>query len=233
MNPIYLYKNAQFKKSERKAFYARKPRINRPMFVVQKTVVNQNGRERYYVRGVNHRSKTYGFKGYITTQRSYVCPVYYQTKTKDITVIAASGINEYKNKDLSSKVKHLKQGTHFKVKRVVKYNLTTRYQLANGHYLTANRKLVIHGKYITLDGSKRKMPVTVKVINKKGINLYRTDNFSKKNKVRHYKQGSVLKVHRFEYSNPNSRQHFGVRRYAVKGGYITAHDNLVKVTKTR
>ena len=203
------------------------------MFVVKKIVKNQNVRVRFYVKDVNHLSSSYGKKGYITARKNYVVPVYYQSKARMITIINPLGVNEYQNKNLTKPVKNLKQGTHLKVKRVVKHNLTTRYQLANGHYLTANRKLVIHGKYITLDGSKWKMPVTVKVTGKKGINLYRTGNFSKKAKVRHYKRGTGLKVQRFEYTKPNSRQHFGVRRYVVKGGYITAHGNFVKVTKTR
>ncbi|MDN6435967.1 MAG: DUF5776 domain-containing protein [Lentilactobacillus parabuchneri] len=33
------------------------------------------------------------------------------------------------------------------VKRFVKHNLTTRYQLSNGTYITANKKLVIQGNY--------------------------------------------------------------------------------------
>ncbi|WP_404819111.1 DUF5776 domain-containing protein [Lentilactobacillus parakefiri] len=30
---------------------------------------------------------------------------------------------------------------------MVKHNLTTRYQLTNGYYVTANKKLIIQGNY--------------------------------------------------------------------------------------
>ncbi|MDN6453083.1 MAG: DUF5776 domain-containing protein, partial [Lactiplantibacillus plantarum] len=38
-------------------------------------------------------------------------------------------------------------GTHLRVKKIVKHNLTTRYQLSNGYYITANKKLVTQGTY--------------------------------------------------------------------------------------
>ncbi|EHO45245.1 DUF5776 domain-containing protein [Lentilactobacillus kisonensis] len=44
-------------------------------------------------------------------------------------------------------VKSYKKGTHLSVKKLVKHNLTTRYQLSNGTYVTANKKLVIQGNY--------------------------------------------------------------------------------------
>ncbi|MEE8823283.1 DUF5776 domain-containing protein [Lentilactobacillus sunkii] len=31
------------------------------------------------------------------------------------------------------------------MKKLVKHNLTSRYVLSNGYYVTANKKLVIHG----------------------------------------------------------------------------------------
>jgi len=230
---IYLYKNAEFKKVDRRASYCRKPRINRPMFVVKHASKNKNGRTRYYVRDVNHHSKTDGWHGYITTQPSYIRPVYYRTTAKTITIINPRGVNIYKNRNLTGKVKNIKQGTHLKVTKIVKHNLTTRYWLNNKRYITANRKLVIQGNYVSLATPKRKMAVTIKVINKKGINLYRTNYFSKKAKIRHYKKGTKLTVKKFEYGHPYSRKYFGRQRYVVKGGRVTAHAHFVKVIKTR
>ena len=75
--------------------------------------------------------------------------IYYKTmpKNKKITVIAKKGVNSYKNANLTQKSKHFKKGTRLTVKKIVKHNLTTRYQLSNGHYVTANKKLVIQGNY--------------------------------------------------------------------------------------
>ena len=68
-------------------------------------------------------------------------------KNKKVTVIAKKGVNAYKNANLTKKVKYYKTGSHLKVKKMVKHNLTTRYQLSNGDYITSNKKLVIHGNF--------------------------------------------------------------------------------------
>lgn len=74
-----------------------------------------------------------------------------------MAVINTLGVNGYKTK--TQKVKNLKQRAHLKVKRILRYSLIIRYQLANSQCLTTNQNLVNQGDYITLDGSKRKMPV--------------------------------------------------------------------------
>ena len=114
---IYLYKGSLFTNKGRKAFYINKPRVNRPMFVVQHSVVNKNGRVRYFVRDVNHHSKTYGWRGYITANKAFVRGVYYQNKPQVITVINPNGVNEYTAKNLTGKVKHIKQGTKILVSK--------------------------------------------------------------------------------------------------------------------
>lgn len=146
---IYMYKHATFKKSQRIATYPKVKRINRHMFVIIGYVRSNGGALRYKVRDVNHGTKTAGKIGYITANRKYVINVYYKTmpKNKKITVISTNGIHAYKNKNLSGKVKTYKKGTHLKVKKLVKHNLTSRYQLSNGYYITANKKLIIHGNY--------------------------------------------------------------------------------------
>ncbi|MCV3739970.1 BspA family leucine-rich repeat surface protein [Lentilactobacillus hilgardii] len=146
---IGLYKNVNFKKSQRIAWYTKQKRINRPMFVVTGYKRTSNGTLRYKVRDVNHDRKTDGKTGYITASRKYVVPVYYASvpKSKKITVIVKKGINTYKSASLTGKVKHYKKGTRLTVKKLVKHNLTTRYQLSNGNYATANKKLIIAGNY--------------------------------------------------------------------------------------
>ncbi|MEE8823402.1 hypothetical protein LASUN_10130 [Lentilactobacillus sunkii] len=217
LKPIYVYKNKDFKKSERIASYTKKPRINRPMFVVTGTAQAKNGALRYAVRDVNHHSKTDGKRGYITASWSFVRPVYYQSNHGIMTVINPTGVNEYINKNLTGKVKNIKQGTVLKVKAIVHHNLTTRYQLSNGHYITGNRKLVISGKM--------NQPHKIKV--KKAVYRYNNANFSKKTKL--IKKGTVLKVKTWTYSHPYSTKKHGTKVYHVTGGYVTANGKYVKM----
>ncbi|KRM44571.1 DUF5776 domain-containing protein [Lentilactobacillus parafarraginis] len=149
LKTIYLYRNPTFKKSQRIARYPKQKRINRPMFVVIDYARSNGGALRYKVRDVNHNSKTDGKIGYITAKWSHVRPVYYRSMPKGnvITVISKKGVHAYKNKNLTGRVKTYKKGTHLSVKNLVKHNLTTRYVLSNGYHVTANKKLVIQGKY--------------------------------------------------------------------------------------
>ncbi|KRK86959.1 hypothetical protein FD17_GL001544 [Lentilactobacillus sunkii DSM 19904] len=146
---IYMYKHATFKKSQRIATYSKVKRVNRHMFVVIGYAHSNSGALRYKVRDVNHGKKTAGKVGYITANRKYVVNVYYKTMPKNnkITVISKTGVHAYKNKNLTGKAKTYKKGSHLKVKKIVKHNLTTRYQLSNGYYVTANKKLVIQGSF--------------------------------------------------------------------------------------
>ncbi|GAA3190842.1 DUF5776 domain-containing protein [Lentilactobacillus kefiri] len=217
LKKVYLYKNANFKQSQRIASYTKKPRINRPMFVVLNYAKDNQGRLRYYVKDVNHHSKTAGKKGYITASWSSVRPVYYQSNHQQITVINPTGVYEYTNKNLTGKVKNVKQGTTLKVTKIIRHNLTTRYQLANGHYITGNRKLVTNGK--------TKQPQKIKV--KKTIYRYNNVNFGKRTKL--IKKGTVLKVKSWTYSDRYSAKKHGTMRYQVAGGYITANNKYVKV----
>jgi hypothetical protein len=142
---IALYKSVSFTKANRIAWYPKQKRINRPMFVVTGYARSANGTLRYQVRDVNHGHKTAGKTGYVTASRKYVIPVYYASlpKSKKITVISKKGIYAYKSVKLTGKSKHYKKGIRLTVKKLVKHNLTTRYQLSNGWYATTNKKLVI------------------------------------------------------------------------------------------
>lgn len=219
LQKIYLYRNASFSKSERIATYSKKPRINRPMFIVKGYMYSNTGRLRYKVRDVNHLSKTAGKVGYITSNWHFTRPVYYTAKHAKLTVLNPQGVNEYTKKDLTGKIKNHNQGTVLRVKKIVKHNLTTRYQLTNGHFVTGNRKLVIAGKY--------QQPKRIKI--KRSVNLYQTINLTKR--VKHLEKGTVLKVKRWTYSKPYSLTDFGAKRYQVAGGFMTANSKFVKIIK--
>jgi len=89
-----------------------------------------------------------------------------------VTVINPRGVNAYMYKNLTAKTRNYKQGTVLNVTKIVKHNLTTRFVLANGQYITANRKLV------TMDNQNQ--PKYIKV--KKPIYRYKDVNLSKRNK---------------------------------------------------
>lgn len=217
LKKIYLYKNNTFVKQDRQAGYVSKPRVYRPMFVVTGYSHSKNGHLRYKVRDVNHLTKNKGKTGYITANWNYVRPVYYQSKHKTLTVINPRGVNAYKNVNLTSKVRNYKQGTVLHVTKFVHHNLTTRYVLSNGNYITGNRKLV------KMD--KQKIPRYVKV--KKDINRYETVNLAKRNKL--IKKGTKIRIKNYDYSQANSVTKHGALRYRIAGGYVTGNSKYVKV----
>lgn len=146
---VYLYKQPNFNKSQRIAKYPKQKRINRPMFVVIDYARSNGGALRYKVRDVNHGRKSAGKVGYITADWQFVRPVYYRSMPMNhkIRVISLKGVHAYKNKNLTGRVKSYKKGTRLTVKKIVTHNLTTRFQLSNGLFVTGNKKLVIHDRY--------------------------------------------------------------------------------------
>lgn len=218
---IGLYRQATFTKQARKQWYAKKSRINRPMFVVTGYAKSKNGVKRYHVKDVNHSSKTNGQTGYVTANAKYVAHVYYATKHQRVTVINPQGVNAYSQKDLTGQAAHYQQGQVLKVKRIVRHNLTTRFVLSNGRYITANKSLVQAGKVT--------MPSRVRA--KGALNRYTDVQLTRKN--RHYskKASATFTVKGWAYTNANN---FGKRdtlRYRVAGGYITGNRHLVTVVK--
>ncbi|TGD18501.1 DUF5776 domain-containing protein [Levilactobacillus suantsaiihabitans] len=143
LKTLYLYQKPTFKQSQRIVKYAKAKRSQRPMFVVTGYARSNVGLLRYQVKDVNHNSKTAGKTGYITARTDFVGPVYYQKVAKRIKVLSKSGINVYKNLNLTGKVKNVKQGKTLKVIAIKHHNLTTRFVLQNGQYITANKKLVM------------------------------------------------------------------------------------------
>ncbi|WP_204120342.1 MULTISPECIES: DUF5776 domain-containing protein [Levilactobacillus] len=207
---IGLYNGTNFTKKGRQHWYRKQPRINRPMFKVTGYANSTAGRPRYLVKDVNHRSKTAGDEGYITTQAAYVTPVYYRKAAKKITVINPNGVNAYRNKSLTGKATHYRQGQTLRVKKLVKHNLTTRYVLTNGRYITANKKLVQNGRVA--------MPKRLKA--KTAINRYRDVNF--KHRQKYYRKGTTLTVKGWDFSAN------GTKRYRVAHGYVTANRHFIK-----
>lgn len=216
---IGLYKHATFTNKTRKQWYAKKARINRPMFVVTGYAKSKNGVKRYQVKDVNHHSKTNGKTGYVTANAKYTSRVYYATKHKTITVINPKGVNAYSKKALTNKKAHYKQGQVLKIKKIVNQNLTTRFVLSNGRYITANKMLVQSGK--------QTMPKRVQT--KTALNRYSTANLTKQNK--HVSAHAILKVTGWTYSNANNFSKSDTLRYQVAGGYITGNKQLVRVFK--
>ncbi|MBU9789432.1 BspA family leucine-rich repeat surface protein [Lentilactobacillus sp. G22-6] len=219
LKKIYLYKHNNFSKKDRLAGYTKKPRVYRPMFVVTGYARSKSGHLRYQVRDVNHLTKNRHKKGYITANWSYVRPVYYQSKHQTLTVINPRGVNAYKKANLTKKVRNYKQGTILHVTKFVHHNLTTRYVLSNGHFITGNRKLVKMGK--------QKMSRYVKV--KRSLNRYQTVSLIKRNK--HIKKGTELRIKNYDFSHANSVTKTGALRYHVVGGYITGNSKYVKTIK--
>lgn len=216
---IGLYSQKNFTTKSRKQWYQSKARINRPMFVVKGYAKSSKGNQRYQVKDVNHHSKTYGMKGYITANAKYTTPVYYAKKAKSITVINPNGVNAYTKKSLTGKTKHYRQGQVLKVKKIVRHHLTTRFVLSNGQYVTANKKLVQTGRHT----------VTKQIRVQKGINRYQKVTLTKKNG--HFKKGQILTVKNWDYSHAHNFAKKDTLRYRVSGGYVTANRNFVKVVR--
>ena len=138
---LKLYQSDQLK-GKVVASYAKHRRTNRPVFKVLKTVKNNTGKKVYYVQ-----NQISGKKGYITTSAKSVAYAYYQTTPKRIKVISNGGLNLYKKSTLSGKQHHYQKGQSLKIHKLVKSGAVTRFQLMNGSYVTANKKMVISTAY--------------------------------------------------------------------------------------
>ncbi|KRL09549.1 6-aminohexanoate-cyclic-dimer hydrolase [Levilactobacillus zymae DSM 19395] len=115
-----------------KRSYSAHSRATAPHFKVTGIVTLKNGQRFYRVKG-----------GYIRVNAA-AHNLYYQRKTKRVAVIAKHGIYEYRHATLKAnqRVKLVKPKTVLKVKKIVFQGHVTRYQLTNGHYITANRQFI-------------------------------------------------------------------------------------------
>lgn len=141
VNKVKLYQHPSLTGSV-VATYAKQKRTQRPMFEVTKIVKNVAGKSVYEVKALAN-----GKKGYLTRSSKSVVNAYYQSTPKQVRVIATNGINQYHSTKLNGKNVAVKKGTVLKVKKLIKSGLVTRFELSNGHYISANKKLVIATKY--------------------------------------------------------------------------------------
>lgn len=139
---IGLYRRPTFTTKNRLRWYQKQPRIKRPMFKVIGYARSKHGVLRYRVREVTPGAA--GRKGYITARKAFVDRAYYQTTAKRIKVL--KGLNGYRTTDHLGKRAHYKKGQILRVKRLVKCKLTARYQLTNGQYVSAAKRLVLKVK---------------------------------------------------------------------------------------
>lgn len=209
---VGLYRKPTFTAANRVTWYAKRPRTRQPQFVVTGKATSRNGAARYKVRDVNRHSRTYRLTGYVTTRAAYVQPTYYARTqaAKTITVLNPRGVNGYRRANLTGKVGHYRQGQSLRVKRLVTHNLTTRFQLTNGQYVTANRQLVQTGRHT--------MPRRITA--KRTFYRYRDVNFRRR--VGQVKPGQTLTVLGWDYSD------HGTVRYRVAGGYVTANRQFIR-----
>ncbi|MGQ4559348.1 DUF5776 domain-containing protein [Levilactobacillus hammesii] len=210
---IGLYQHPDFTKTTRQRWYSQQPRVHRPMFKVTGEAASKQGTPRYLVKDVNRESKTYGKTGYITKRATYVTPAYYAKAPAKVTIIAPKGVNAYRRVALTGKVKHYRQGQVLPIVGITQHHLTTRFQLQDGTYVTANKKLVQSGR----------LPMVKKVAAKTKINRYQDVNLKRQSKV--FRKGTQIAVLGYDFST------HGAQRYRVAGGYVTANPKLVKVIK--
>lgn len=136
-----LYKNYKFNKSGLIKWFNKAKRTNRPVF----KVIGKQG-QTYKV--ISYNKGTYKKVGYI--KKTSLTNLYYSSgnyHSNGVYVINQKGINSYSKLNSQSKVKHYKFGNKLIANKLVKKGLTYRFQLTNGSYITANKKLVEMGGY--------------------------------------------------------------------------------------
>lgn len=218
LTALSLYSSPEFATSNVLATYVKKPRIYRPRFMVIGWAYDSQNRLRYQVRDINQKSATYGLTGYVDADPAVVRGAYYQTLSSEITVLNPKGINGYSTADLTGKVNHYKQGTVLKVVRLVADRVATRFILADGSYITANKQLVKMG-VVPMPSSADKLAA-----------LNRYDDLQLTQRNQHYQAitPQTFRIKGWDYSNGYNYQVKSVKRYLVNGGYITAYSVLVR-----
>ena len=216
---LYLYRHATFRVKERQARYAQQPRANRPLFIIIGEAKSHAGRRRYRVRDINHESRTDGQTGYITASTGYVTAAYYRTAPSQITVIDPAGVDAHSQPHLTTAnpVTHYAQGSVLKVIAIQHRHLTTRLQLTNGTYITANRQLIRAGKLVSPTHIQTQTRVT----------RYGTANLTERRQT--YRPGRRLRVLGWAYAHPHDLSKPSPRRYRIPGGYVTANPRVVRV----
>ncbi|KRO04872.1 hypothetical protein IV54_GL000761 [Levilactobacillus paucivorans] len=207
---FYRYQHVDFKKNERIRKYATKPSAYAPVFTVVNTTQSKAGNPRYQLSDGS----------YITAKSAYVGKLFLEDETaKTLYVTNPKGIWTHTSTAFSDQLTHLKQGSKVAVTKLVKDGDTTRYQLADGTFVTGNQR------YITTD--KPQWVTRVKAVS--GRNLYSDVDLT--NRLKHYRKGHIFTVKGWDYSYGHNQLIPGTKRYKVAGGYITGNPKLVKIVK--
>ncbi len=207
---LYRYQHVDFKKSERIRKYATKPSAYAPVFTVVNTTQSKAGNPRYELSDGS----------YITAKSAYVGKLFLEDETaKTLYVTNPKGIWTHTATDFSDQLNHLKQGSKVAVTKLVKDGDTTRYQLANGTYVTGNQR------YVTTD----KPQWVTRVKAEGGRNLYSDVDLT--HRLKHYRKGHIFTVKGWDYSYGHNQLISGTKRYKISGGYITGNPKLVKIIK--
>lgn len=206
---FYRYSSPSFTKANRVASYVKKPMMYAPTFKVVNTKKSTNGQLRYQLSDGS----------YITTNRKFVGKLYPSGKKapKQVYALAANGVTSYRSKKLSqsTKARRYKQGTRLAVQRAVRVGNTLRYQLKNGRYISASRKLV----------STKKFNIPIKIRAKRAVTRYRSANLTKA--VGKVAKNTQLKVFGWDYTNGHNRLKSSHLVYRVAGGYVTGNAKFV------
>ncbi|WP_395390641.1 MULTISPECIES: DUF5776 domain-containing protein [Levilactobacillus] len=218
---IGLYGDKDFSAANRLAWFAKKPQMKQPTFLVTGVTTSEAGNHRYQVRDTNRQSQTYGETGYVTTKADYVTASYYQNAPQTVTVINPGGINGYDFAALSQPQVAYSQGKQLAVKKVVTHGQTTRLLLTNGKYISGNRHFVVAGKY--------RVPAQVQA--RTAVNRYANVNLTQQKQHYPQKAHHTFKVLGWDYSQGQNATTAGTLRYRVAGGYITANPRLVRAMK--
>ncbi|WP_220728572.1 DUF5776 domain-containing protein [Apilactobacillus xinyiensis] len=130
---IYTHSKADFTNHNRDRKYAKTTIKNAKVLKVVGYKFDKQGHLRYKLANGS----------YVNADDS-VANVYYTKSTPNANykVIAKQGIHAYDDADLNNKVRTLKNGTKFKVNRVVNVNGVTRFYTDKGFYVTGNKKFV-------------------------------------------------------------------------------------------
>ncbi|MFC6290451.1 DUF5776 domain-containing protein [Levilactobacillus angrenensis] len=141
---IGLYQSPTFSAKQRLHWYTQTSRTQRPMFQILGVAYAKSGALRYHVKDITPGAKTNGQTGYITANAALIGNAYYHAPAKKIKVLR--GLNSYRTAALTGKKHHYRKNQVIRVTKLVKHKLTTRYQLPNGRYVSANKRLIINVK---------------------------------------------------------------------------------------
>lgn len=130
---VYRYRNVNFKKNQRIKGYKKAPRYKAATFKVVGKTYSKAGNVRYKLSDGS----------YITANHKYVAPLYWRSLHAKIYSYSPRGIYEYKDTTFAAKnrVRYIKRGTLLKAKKFFKRSDgANRFELTNGHYITANKQ---------------------------------------------------------------------------------------------